>query len=436
MGFPDDVALGVEDMDTNKLTIFRTSHGLKTLFVPVPYAKDVTIMYMVLGGSSKENDREYGMAHFLEHMFFKGTENRTVARLNRDLSLCGAHWNAFTSQLHVAYFLRVPRDNFDRSFELLADMFFNPVFPSNELEIERGVILEEISMYKDDPTASFFDQAFEAHYEPQFGHAVLGTVENIKSFQRDDFVDYRTKHYTSNNTILVVAGDIPFGHLTTSLENMKYLQAGKLLSGSELGPQLVRPKNIWQTPQQHRATFKRANIEQAKLLMLFPGIGVFEDDSFVFDVMMSVLGDGSHSILWNRIREELGLCYGISAYEDSGVRDDKISIGNVCVGLSPENVERCENEILSCAQKVHDGNYDDEILECAKQHLIGNLCRSSSQTFSLGNLYGWIWLLRANDITVDSIIEKYKSVTKEQVTAAARKVLRPEVFRFAYQYPE
>lgn len=435
MGHPEDAALGVEDemVDSKTVTVFRTSHGLKVLHIPLPDAKNVVFMFRVLGGSAKETPEQYGMAHFLEHMFFKGTEHRSVQRLHRDLSLCGANWNAFTGQVDVGYYIDVPCENYDKSLELITDMFFNPVFPQKEIDIERGVILEEIKMYKDDPTASFFQSSLEHHFDASFGHAILGPPENIHRFNRGDFVSYRDTHYRSNNITLAVAGNVSLEKLQATLEANTYLS--KLPDAGIASPECVRPKDIF-SGGTTSAKFYRKNIEQSQMLIGFGGLPMFHEDYFKFSTMLFVLGNGPHSLLWNRIREELGLCYSISAYCDPEIHDDKISLGTVYVGTSPDKVELCQSEILGCMEKLKNADYDDEILECAKQSALGHLSRQANSAYKLSDMYSFAWLFGANPITIDYIIEKLKQVTKNDVTRMGEAFLDPNQFRFSYQYPE
>lgn len=415
-----------------KPTIHLSNKGLRVLHIPVAETNDVTIMFNVLAGSNKEIPAMYGMAHFLEHMFFKGTNNRDNIRLNRDLSLCGASWNAMTSQTSVKYFLRVPKHNFEKAFELLTDLFFEPSFPEEELEKERGVIIEEINMYNDDPTFSFYDQAQQEQLDPAYGHKILGPKANIMDFQRNNFIQYRSDHYTPNNFICSIAGDISLDEALKTINEGEHIPELHCNSTESV----IMPSPLWSGARTRSKIFERKNIEQAQLMFMFDGVPLFHDLFPAYLVFISVLGDGPHSLLWQRIREELGLCYRVSSYWDSEIYSPKISLTGIYVGLSPDKLQICEDEALKCMFSLRNNDYDKEIFDCAREHLIGNLTRKADNTYGLSNFYTSRWIFRTNKITVKNLIEDIREVKQEQVLELADKLLKPENYRMSYMLPE
>jgi predicted Zn-dependent peptidase len=417
----------------NKVTAFKTSYGLKVLHISVPAAKNVVFMFHILGGSSKESTREYGMAHFLEHMFFKGTSHRSVQRLMRDLALVGAGWNAYTSQIDVAYYIDTPLDNFDKSLELISDMFVNPEFPQKEIDVEKGVIVEEINMYKDNVQAVFFEEALKTHFAPEFGHSVLGTKDHVLSFSREDFVNYRNKHYKTNNTIFAIAGDVDVDKVKQSLEESPHLNKLKKSDGCA---EVVRVKNIYASPNGHYHNYFKDNTEQSQLMITFDLPNIFGSEAYASAVMLGILGSGAHSLLFSRIREELGLCYSISAFQDTELLDDSIGLGHIYTGLSESNIELCSKEILICIEKLIENNFDNEIFECSKQDILGMLSRISNNPYALAKAYSGKWLFMDNDLTIPMLMKRIKAVTKEEAVAVANKYFSPKNFRYTCVTPQ
>src|SRR3989304_572113 len=194
-------------MNFKKTTL---SNGLRIITVPVKNNPAVTVLVMVETGSNYETKTENGLSHFLEHMCFKGTTKRPkVADIAKELDGLGAQNNAFTSHEFTAYYANAAKQYFSKLLEIVSDLYLNPTLPVDDIEKERGVILEEISMYEDLPQRKVGYVLAELMYgDVPAGRSTLGPRENIKKFRRQDFVDYRNKHYVASKTIIIVAGGV------------------------------------------------------------------------------------------------------------------------------------------------------------------------------------------------------------------------------------
>ncbi|MBN2094155.1 MAG: insulinase family protein, partial [Candidatus Zambryskibacteria bacterium] len=185
-------------------------NGLRIMAVPMAGAKSITVMSLIEAGSKYENKKNNGISHFLEHMFFKGTQKRPRALdISHELDSLGAQSNAFTSQELTGYWAKAHPKHLDKILDIISDMYLNPTFPAPDLEREKGVIIEEINMYEDLPQILVGEVLNELMYGDQpAGWSIAGRKENIKSFNRNDFINYRQNHYVASSTAIVIAGDI------------------------------------------------------------------------------------------------------------------------------------------------------------------------------------------------------------------------------------
>ncbi|MFA6797568.1 MAG: pitrilysin family protein, partial [Candidatus Paceibacterota bacterium] len=209
-------------------------NGLRIITIPMKDNPTATVLVLVEAGSKYEKKENNGISHFLEHMCFKGTTNRpTSMDISKELDGIGSHYNAFTSQEHTGYYAKADYKNIDKILDVVSDMYLNPVFPEQEIEKEKGVIIEEINMYLDLPKAVVQDEFFKLLYGDQpAGWNIAGPKENVKNMKRSDFIDYRSKHYVASSTTVVVAGKIKeadvFKKVTKLFKNIgKWKKEGK-----------------------------------------------------------------------------------------------------------------------------------------------------------------------------------------------------------------
>ena len=189
-----------------KLSTFN--NGLKLITAPLENTKAVTVLFLIGTGSRYEKKDQNGLSHFLEHMFFKGTQKRlTTLDISKALDAVGASYNAFTSEEHTGFYVRAASEHFDLALDVLFDILYNSKFDENEIEKEKGVIAEEINMYQDTPQIYVADIAKRLFYGDQpLGRSVAGEKEIIRRFGREDFIGWRDQHYAPDNTIVAIAG--------------------------------------------------------------------------------------------------------------------------------------------------------------------------------------------------------------------------------------
>ena len=204
-----------------KYDIHTLKNGLRVVLAPMPDTKTATVVVMSGTGSRYESERENGLAHFLEHMFFKGTNKRSSARsISEELDAIGSVYNAFTSKERTAYYAKVSSPYFDTALDVICDIFLNSTLPTKEITKERGAIIQEIDMYEDMPMR-IVDNVFDALIfgkEHPLGRTILGPKENIRAFGRKDFTEYLKRNYTPANTVVCVAGSFSSAKVLTKIK--------------------------------------------------------------------------------------------------------------------------------------------------------------------------------------------------------------------------
>jgi len=267
----------------------------------------------VLAGSNYETPEIAGIAHFAEHMFFKGTERRYWRQINSEMAKLGVDNNAYTSNNEVFYHTTCPKDNIEPIIDLMLDMFFHSTIPEEELEKERKVIIEEKKMYDDDPKYAFNSAMGERFFTWDKGHDTIGTFETINGINRNQFISFLEDKINLGNILFLCCGDIPTDDLKRYIAERvpaehPYLEIGlKNDVDDSLWSDLVLDKNN----QNPKFLMERENITQSNISMLTRGLSV--NDTCYADsiVLYKAIGGGMFSKLFQRIREELGLCHSV-----------------------------------------------------------------------------------------------------------------------------
>jgi len=314
-----------------------------------------------------------GTAHFLEHMFFKGTERLNSEEINRALAKLG-NSNAYTTMDRTVFYINTTQENVVEALSLLLEMLCQPTLDPAEMEKERRVILEEFQTGQDDPMHYFFSQAGQFVFQGPNGRSIIGDRASIDSITVQDLHDYRKANYTRENLAITIIGGSAF-NLDTVVDAIapfeKYLGSGNpnRIDGS------IKQMGNWEQPLslnvEHAAS-------QAGILMYLPWITPEQDieTKFAAGVLSNMLGQGSHSLLFQKLREESGLCYATGAYA-SGVWYDLAFA--VYALLSPENVEQAKQEMLQVVKRVTVGDFDDDLLQIARSNALFSLASATEK---------------------------------------------------------
>ncbi len=286
--------------------------GLTVVSHLMPHVETVALGVWAGVGSRDETAEENGLAHLLEHMAFKGTPTRTAFDIAAEIEAAGGDMNASTSMEKTAYYARVLKDDWRMALDVMADIVMRPLFQPDDLELEKGVILQEIAAAQDTPDDLVFDQVQSAAWpDHPLGRDILGTPQTVRGFREDNLRRYRERHYSAGRMVVAAAGHVDHDALVdAAARNLEGLPGG---AAAERTMPAFRGGTI----------MTRRPLDQVHQVLAFPTIGYHHDDIYAVHLMASILGGGMSSRLFQEVREKRGLCYStfayVSAYADAGL---------------------------------------------------------------------------------------------------------------------
>ena len=309
------------------------NNGLRLVVNKMEGMLSVSIGVLVKTGSMNENELDNGISHFIEHVMFKGTEKRSAFEISDHIDRIGAQINAFTSKELTCYYTKSTSEHTEDALEILSDIFFNSKFDKQELEKEKGVVIEEIKMSEDTPEEVCLDLLAQGYYGNKgLGQTILGSVKNIKSFTRDDVIKYMDKYYTADNVVISVAGNIDIEKATSLVEKYFADKFTRLKSTVQLKTELPKPKHL----------LKSKRIEQTHIGFAMEGLSVNDKNNDALAIANIILGGGMSSRLFQKIREELGLAYSVysyaSGYKDNGILEIYAGVNTALRDLAVEAI--------------------------------------------------------------------------------------------------
>src|SRR3989344_2283855 len=341
----------------------KLKNGIRLITVPNKSTKAVTILILFPVGSRYETRDIGGISHFIEHMMFKGTEKRpTSLDISKELDSVGAEFNAFTSKDYTGYYIKASADKIELAYDILSDMLFHSKFDQGELDKERGVIVEEINMYEDNPLM-YVDSLFEelVFGDHPLGWQIAGKRNIIKTVPRQKLVDYLHHYYQPANMILIAAGNISEPKVKT-LTQKYFTNTGD--SDFKKFPAFSLP----QDSPRVKVSFKET--EQVQMCLGYPGLSYFDEDRYSLQLLSIILGGNMSSRLFVNIRERYGLCYFIRAstehYHDAGTFV-------VQAGLEKARIMEAIKLIMEELKKAKDNGVTEKELQDAKDFLKGKM---------------------------------------------------------------
>jgi len=353
----------------------------------------------------------------VEHMMFKGTNKRpSYLDISRILDASGAHYNAFTSKDYTGYYIKIDTRQQELAFDVLSDIVFNSHFNEAEMEKEKGVIVEELRMYDDNPLLKI-DSLYE---EIMFKNSALardigGTVKTVRALKRKDLFSYYQKYYRPDNMILVCAGNI---NNKKQKQLLSYFEKIKPQTGSLSALRHFEKFNFSKAkiPLKDRILVQTKKTDQAQMILGFPGINNNSPKRFALSVLLSILGGGMSSRLFVEVREKLGLAYMINASAASFC-----DVGTVFVqaGLNPSRLQEAIAVIVAELKKVVKHGVSDEEIKNAQNNLIGHLALSWEDSSAVASWYAKKFLFSKKLETPEEIIRQLKKVNKKDVQKLA-----------------
>ena len=386
-------------------------NGLRIVGERLPYLRSVSIGAWMHVGSMMEEKSESGLSHFLEHMVFKGTEKRTARQIAEEMDAVGGQLNAFTGRDCTCFYAKVIDENLELAVDILSDLVIHATIDETELEKERGVILEEISMDEDSPEDLVHDLLQSAQFGEQSpGQPILGPADQIAAYTRADLLAFRQKHYAPKETVVALAGNYDPDKVLTWVT--QYFGGWV----NEIPP--VEAEN-WQVLNGVNA-LREKDTEQMHICLGFPGMAYGTEGVYPLAVANNILGGAMSSRLFQRIREDLGLAYSVYSYPNTY---KGVGTFGLYAGVSPKNAEVVLQEIRSELKKfTEEGITEKEFRDSVTQLRSGYLMGLESPGARMQGL-GRSTLLRGKPTAHEETLAAIEAVTIEKVMEVARAVL-------------
>ncbi|WP_271218144.1 M16 family metallopeptidase [Streptosporangium carneum] len=391
--------------------------GLRVVTESMPTVRSVAVGMWVGIGSRDEAPEHTGASHFLEHLLFKGTPTRDALEISAAIEGIGGEINAFTAKEYTCYYARVLDEDLPLAVDVLADVITSSLITAEDVEAERGVILEEIAMHDDDPSDVVHEQFSAALYgDTPVGRPILGTVDSIKALSRDRIAEYYRRYYLPSHTVVAVAGNVDHERVV-ELVATAYERAGAL-GGDE---QPIEPRlGGAEVPYLSGVTVLDRATEQANLVLGTAALSRNDDRRFALGVLNAVFGGGMSSRLFQEIREKRGLAY--SAYSYTSAYSDTGQFG-IYVGCLPPKID----EVLKVAraelaQLIAHGITEEEIV-LGKGQMRGGLVLGLEDTGSRMSRLGKSELVHEKLMSVDEVLGRIEAVTLEEIQTVGRDIL-------------
>jgi predicted Zn-dependent peptidase len=390
------------------------ANGVRVITETMPHVRSVSVGIWVGSGSRRETPEQNGISHFIEHMLFKGTENRSAEDIARSVDSIGGNLDAFTAKELVCYNCKVLDEHLSLAFDVLADLVLHPLFREEDIAKEKGVILEEIKMEADSPDY-LVHEIFATNFwkDHPLGKPILGTRETVKRFDPGMIGDYYRTVYSPSNLIVTAAGNLRH-------ERMVDL-ASRYFAG--LAPGCAQETE--NTPATHAriALRSKKSLEQVHLCLGVPSYPLPHQGRFACYVLNAMLGGGMSSRLFQNIRERQGLAYAVfselSPYRDTGCL-------SIYAGTSLESAPKVVASIVKEFKRLKDEPVNDEELRRAKDHLKGSLMLSLESTSARMSNLARQEMYFGRFFSLDELVESIEAVSAEDVQRVARTFFDPK----------
>ncbi len=408
---------------------YKLKNDFPVILVPRKESESVTLLVLFKVGSRYEAiNIHHGVSHFIEHLMFKGTKKRpSTLDISKELDGIGAEVNAYTSKDHTGYWIKLRADKFELACDLLSDMLSNSLFDAKEINREKGVIIEEIKMYEDQPMY-FSEMLFERliFQGNMLAEDIAGTSESIIKMSRKNILDYKDSYYEPKNGVIVVAGKI---NKNTKQTLSKYFTQVK----EPKEKAFVQKFNQFENKQdQARVVLHHQNTKQVHLAMGVPAYSHFHPDLYALHLLSVILGGTMSSRLFINVRERRGLCYYIKSQAD--IYEDT---GNLMIraGLDMSKIDEAIRLILKELRDLKTNGVNNDELKMAKDFLKGRSTLQLEDSNAVANFYGRELILTKKILTPDQKMNKIFEVTKSQINKVAKDILHTNKLNLAMVSP-
>lgn len=401
--------------------ITTLDNGVRVASLPMPGVQSVSIGLWADAGSRHESARLNGISHFLEHLLFKGTARRRARQISEAIEGLGGDINAQTSEERTCFYAAAPATHLAKVADVLFDLYSTPRLAPRDIELERGVIGEEILMYRDEPDQHVHEMLGSIFWPGQsLGRPIAGTLESIARLKREDFLHYRCVHHHAGNTLVAAAGALAHEELVRLTERLLIPPAPATNRKTRFATPLVPPKV--------EVFYERRDTSQTHVSMGLRAPGCLAPDRHAISLLVTMLGGNSSSRLFQELRERRGWCYSVSA---SGEAFRDTGMLNISIGLDGAHLEKCVMIILKIFTEFREKSCSEQALRRAKEYLIGSAKMSLERTGSQASRIAQNLLILGRVVEFAEWEAKIRAVSAADVRAAARKYLRPEFAKLA-----
>lgn len=396
----------------------KLPNGLRYIIVPTN-SQTVSVSVLIKTGSAYESKKENGIAHFLEHMMFKGTQKRLTAKdIAVDFEKIGAINNAFTSHTMTGYWAKSQKNHGHTILEILSDIYNNAQFRTEEIEKEKGVVLQEMAMYEDMPSEKVSMMMDALMYPDQpFGRSVLGTQETVSSLTEKQLRQFYDTHYTRERTWVIVSGGIDAALIEKDIRKLFGTKSVSKKSVVAVDTQPAEPK-IRAKGEKYSLVEKKT--DQVHIIMSIPVGGYESKDRYVYEILATILGRGMSSRLFIKMREELGICYYANA--GYGINTDTAGHFYISAGVDVKRVDVAVQALQTeCYILTKEQVFDEELAK-AKQMLKSGLAMSMETAEDIATFYASQYIRKGKALRVEDIYKKVDEVSVADVLRVAQDV--------------
>lgn len=383
-------------------------NGLKIMTVNRPQTESVSLGFWVRTGSAYETLEENGISHFIEHMVFKGTKNRTSKQISEEIENVGGQSNAYTSREITAFYAKVLKDDIKTALDVTADLILNPTFPNEEMVKEKEVVVQEIKQTIDTPDDIIFDYfQKEAFPDQALGRTILGPEDGVRAMTAEKMFNYMQNHYAAENIVFAAAGNLNHDELVKMVEE-KFSD--------------FRAKTNFSVPEQKYAgsiSLTKKDIEQTHLLLGFKGFPLGHENHFSALTLSTLFGGGMSSRLFQEIREKRGLVYTI--YSFSNAHSQAGTFG-VYAGTTCEELKKLMPVLIDEIKKIQNDLVDEKELKRAKSQIKAGTLMSLESSSVSAEMIARHSLMFGRIIPVEEIVAKIEAITPEIIRQTAQQI--------------
>lgn len=390
------------------------SNGLRILTVPMKNTQTATVVVMVGVGSRYETDQEAGLSHFIEHMMFKGTKKRpTTLDISETLDSIGGEFNAWTSSDRTMYYAKVDSKHIERAVDVVSDIYLNSKIEEEEIQREKGTIIQEINLYEDTPTIDVSDVLSNILYKKNsLGRSIIGSKKTVASFSRKDFTNYMSRFYVANDTVVCVAGNF---------NEQKVIKLAKKYFSQMKKGNKPKCKRVVEDQKKPELKIKSKKTDQTHFLLASRAFDFNHKDRFALSLLSIILGGNMSSRLFIEVRERRGLAYHVRTFVDTFSDCGYIATQ---AGVNHDKLELTVKTILDEYKKIATEKVSKKELQNAKDYIKGKSVMGFESTDEVAMFFVDQEVRKKKIMTLSEIFKNIDKVTESDILRVAKDVFQ------------